>query len=49
MIIKPGTGFVARNLDVRNGYKILTGESEGPRLITRARFNPGNNIKISIL
>jgi len=47
MIIK--TGRVARRVDVRNGYKILAGKSVGPRLIWRARFNPGNNIKIDIL
>jgi carbon monoxide dehydrogenase subunit G len=47
MVIK--TGRVARIVDVRNEYKILASESEGSRLIWRARFNPGNNIKIDIL
>ena len=39
------TGRVARRVDVRNGYKILAGESEESRFIWRTRFNPGNNLK----
>ena len=46
MVIK--TGRVAGRVDVRNGYKILAGESEGSRLIWRASFNRENNIKIDI-
>jgi hypothetical protein len=34
--------------DVRNAYKVLAGKSEGLRLLWRAGFNPGNNIKIDI-